>query len=139
MNKVELIGRLGFDAKQSFTRTGKLALNFSLAVDDSKKTDKGWERVGTNWINVTYFCNPEDGAPALKKGALVYVFGKLQVRQFTDRDGVKKYATSVLAKEIDIKSSARQKKASQGEVCENSTASKAQVQSEFDDYSDIGF
>lgn len=100
VNKITLIGRLGRDPQvKEFSDTNKIA-EFTLATDDGyfdKKTNN-WV-ASTDWHNIRLpFKSLADRAEKqLKKGSLVYVEGKVKTRDYTDKDGNKRYITEVVA------------------------------------------
>lgn len=100
LNKVMLIGNLGRDAETRFTPNNLSVSNFSIAVTRSYKgKDDQWQNE-TTWINVVAFDLSDYYKSALRKGKKIYVEGRLSIREYTDRDGIKKYFTEVIAEKI---------------------------------------
>ena len=99
LNKVTLIGNLGKDPEvRSFDNGGKIA-NFSIATSESwKDKNSGEKKERTEWHNVTVNSDGLVGVVEryLKKGAKVYVEGKLQTRKWQDKDGNDRYTTEVV-------------------------------------------
>ncbi len=102
-NKVQLIGNLGADPEmKTFGEKGKLA-KFSLATNESFKNSKGEKVKETQWHNLICW-----GATAgfaekyLKKGIEVAVEGKLVNRNYTGKDGLKRYVTEVEVNDVLI-------------------------------------
>lgn len=96
LNKIVLIGRLTKDADLRFTNSGTAVASFALAVDsgygDNKRTD---------FINVVVWGKQgENCSQYLSKGKLAAVDGRLQIRQYDDKDGNKRYATEVVANQV---------------------------------------
>lgn len=101
INKVIIVGRLGKDPEVRYTQSNETVANFSVACSE-KWTDKsGQKQERTEWIKVVAWKKlAEICGKYLKKGFLVYVEGKLQTRQWQDKDGSTKYTTEVQAYEV---------------------------------------
>lgn len=99
LNKVTLIGRLGRDPEVRRTGAGDPVVSFSMATSESWKDKATGERKErTDWANVVIF-NEKLGEVAeryLKKGSQCYLVGKLQTREYTDRDGNQRKVTEVV-------------------------------------------
>ena len=97
VNKVFLIGNLGRDPEVRYTQTGTAVANFTLATTDKwrdKASDEPKER--TEWHRVVVWGKQAEIAGEwLRKGRQVYVEGSLQTREWTDRDGNKRYTTEI--------------------------------------------
>lgn len=97
LNKVQLIGHLGADPESRFTTSGSAVTNFTLATNESWRTDDGETKEKTEWHRVVVFGKrAETVAEYMKKGQLVYVEGRLQTRSWEDKDKVKRYTTEIL-------------------------------------------
>ena len=98
LNKALLIGRLGRDPEIRYTNSGSAVANFSIATSESWKDKSGNKQEHTEWHNIVAW-----GALAsfsenyLSKGKLVYVEGKLQTSDWTDKNNVKHYKTEINA------------------------------------------
>jgi len=97
VNKVILIGRLGKDPEVRYTGGGAAVANFSLATDESYKDKSGEKQKKTEWHNLVVWGKSVEGfvQPYLHKGDLVYIEGKLQTREWTDKEGQKRYTTEI--------------------------------------------
>ena len=99
LNKVELIGNIGKDPEiRSFQNGGRVA-NFTLATSESWKDKASGERKEhTEWHRVTVTSEGLVGIceKYLKKGAKIYVAGKLETRKWTDKEGNEKFTTEVV-------------------------------------------
>jgi single-strand DNA-binding protein len=96
LNKVQLIGNLGKDAETSFTTSNLAVTKFSVATTRGKKTKDGnWENE-TTWHNIVAFGLNDFIKDQLKRGAKVYVEGRLDYQQY-EKDGQTKYYTSIIA------------------------------------------
>ncbi len=103
VNKVILIGNLGRDPELKYLEGNVARVNFSLATSDSYK-DKNGNRVDqTEWHNIVMWRGLAESAEKyLKKGTQVYVEGKLQTRQWTDKEGQKRSTTEIVAESYVI-------------------------------------
>ncbi len=101
LNKVQIIGNLGRDPELRYTPTGKPVANFTVAVSRVGR-DAGGERTEeTEWFRINAWDKlAETCAQYLKKGAKVYVEGRLQTRKYSDRDGVERTSVEVVANEL---------------------------------------
>ncbi len=97
VNKVILVGHLGGDPESRFTPGGTAVATFSIATNESRKNSEGnWED-HTEWHRCVMFGkSAELAGELLKKGQLVYTEGKLQTRNWEDKDGIKRYTTEVV-------------------------------------------
>lgn len=98
LNMWQGIGRLGKDVEIRFTATGDAVANFSLACGWKSK-----EKEGTEWVNITVFGKlAEICGKYLKKGSQVYIAGSLKTEKYTDKNGVEKYSTKVMAEKMQM-------------------------------------
>lgn len=96
VNKVTLIGRLGKDPEVRTLDSGTNIAKFSIATDESYKDKNGDWQTQTEWHNVILWRGLAERAEAnLRKGALVYVEGKLTNRSWQDDQGNTNYITEV--------------------------------------------
>ena len=97
VNKVILVGNLGKDPEVKYLDSGIAVANFSLATTENYKNKEG-ERVSqTEWHNVVLWRGLAEVAEKyLKKGASVYVEGKIKTRKWEDKAGVIRYSTEIL-------------------------------------------
>jgi single-strand DNA-binding protein len=100
LNRIMLIGNLGKDCETRFT-TGNLSItNFTLATTYSYKDKNGNWKDETTWHNVVSFGLSDYMKENLKKGKKFYVEGRLTKRDYTDKDGNKKYFTEVVSERL---------------------------------------
>ena len=100
VNKVTLIGNLGRDAETKFTPSGVARTTFSVATTRRWKDQAtGDWKDETDWHNIVLW-RLENLTPYLLKGKQVYIEGRIQTRNYEDKDGKKMYATDVVAEEI---------------------------------------
>ena len=99
LNKVFLVGRLGKDPEIRFSGEGNAIANFSIATNETWKNKEGNQQEKTDWHNIVVFGASAEKyiQPYVKKGTLVSVEGKLQTRDWEDKDGNKRYTTEVVA------------------------------------------
>lgn len=97
LNKIMLIGNLGADAETRYTTNNVAVTSFSLATTHSYKGKDGNWVNETTWHNVVAFSLPDFYVENLKKGRKFYIEGRLSKRDYTDKDGIKRYMTEVLA------------------------------------------
>ncbi len=104
VNKVTLLGRLGTDPELRYTPNGSAVCNFSLATSEywtdknsgqrNEKTE--WHRIVV-WGKQAELCNQY-----LSKGRQAYFEGKLQTRQWEDKDGNKRYTTEIVCNQVQF-------------------------------------
>jgi len=97
VNKVVLVGHLGGDPETRYTPSGAAVANFNMATNESWRDANGELQDKTEWHRCVMFGkSAELAGELLKKGQLVYLEGKLQTRNWEDKDGVKRYTTEVV-------------------------------------------
>lgn len=102
INKAILIGNLGADPEVRYTQTGTAVANFNLATTESWTKD-GNKEEKTEWHRVVAFGRlGEICGEYLSKGSKVYIEGRIQTRQWDDKDGNKRYTTEIVAREMKI-------------------------------------
>lgn len=103
INKVILIGNLGRDPEARSTQGGKTVANFSIACSESWVDQKGEKHDRTEWVNIVAWGKlGELCGQYLRKGSQVYIEGKLQTREWADKEGQKRYTTEVNAQDIQF-------------------------------------
>ena len=101
VNKCILIGNLGRDAEIRNTGGGTVIANLRLATTDRRKAQDGTWEDHTEWHAVVAFGKTAEIMEKYgKKGKMLYVEGRLQTREYTDKDGNKRWSTEVVANEI---------------------------------------
>jgi single-strand DNA-binding protein len=100
-NKVQLIGNLGNNPEVKTFEGGKKIASFSVATNESYRNAKGEKVTETQWHRVVAWGKVAEIAEKyLTKGKEVALEGKLVNRNYTDKDGVKKYITEVQVSEL---------------------------------------
>ena len=104
INKVILIGNLGRDPEVRYTPSGAAVCNVTLATSRNWKDKTSGEKVEeTEWHRVVFYDRlAEIAGEYLKKGRPVYVEGRLKTRKWTDKDGVEKYTTEIVADQMQL-------------------------------------
>ncbi len=104
VNKVILIGNLGRDPEVRYMPSGSAVCNIALATSRNwKNKDTGERQEETEWHRVVFFDRlAEIAGEYLKKGRPVYVEGHLKTRKWTDKDGVDKYSTEIVAEQMQL-------------------------------------
>ena len=104
VNKVILIGNLGADPETRYTTSGSAITTIRLATSESwkdKQTGEMQER--TEWHRVKFFGRlAEIANEYLKKGRQVYVEGSIRTDKYTDKEGVEKFSTEIIANEMHL-------------------------------------
>lgn len=103
VNKAILVGNLGRDPELRYTQNGQAVVNFTLATSENW-TDKSGERVErTEWHRIVVWGKTgEMCAQYLSKGRTVYVEGRIQTREWEDKDGNKRYTTEINAQTVNF-------------------------------------
>jgi single-strand DNA-binding protein len=100
LNKVLLIGNLGVDPELKYTQGGQAVLRIRLATTE-RFAQQGERKERTEWHTVIVWGNRAEAlSKYLHKGKTIYVEGRLQTRQWEDKDGGKRSATEVVANQI---------------------------------------
>jgi single-strand DNA-binding protein len=101
LNKCMIIGNLGRDPEMRYTPNGQAVTQFTVAVNRNFKGASGEWQEETEWFRVVAW-GPlaERTAEYLRKGRKVYVEGRLQTRQWEDREGQKRYTTELIAQTV---------------------------------------
>lgn len=104
VNKVFIVGNLGADPEINMLPSGDTVMNFRVATS-MRWNDKatGEKKEETEWHRITVFGRTAEAlAQYLKKGRQVHVEGRLRTRKYTDKDGVERYATEIVANTIQM-------------------------------------
>jgi len=100
-NKIILVGHLGRDPELRYTPQGDAVCDFSMATNDRKKDKSGEFQDVTTWFKVTLWRRmAENASKYLTKGSSVYIEGRLQIEEWTDRDNNKRYSLVVQASDM---------------------------------------
>jgi single-strand DNA-binding protein len=104
LNRVQLIGNLGRDPEPRYTPNGTAVCTVSLATSSARNDKQSGERIeDTEWHRVVFYGKlAEVVGEHMRKGRSMYLEGRLQTRKWTDRDGVERYATEIVANEMQM-------------------------------------
>ena len=98
VNKVMLVGRLGRDPETRFTGGGQAVANFSVATDETYKDRNGERQKRTEWHKIVVWGKQAEIAQQyLKKGSLVFIEGRIQSREWQDKEGQKRTSFEIVA------------------------------------------
>jgi single-strand DNA-binding protein len=98
VNKVILVGRLGRDPETRYTGGGQAVANFSVATDESYKDRNGERQKRTEWHKIVVWGKQAEIAQQyLKKGSLVFIEGRIQSREWQDKEGQKRTSFEIVA------------------------------------------
>lgn len=104
VNKVIIVGNLGADPETRYTTNGGAICNLRIATSEQwkdKQTGENQER--TEWHRVVLFGKlGEIAGEYLKKGRQVYIEGSLRTNKYTDKEGIERYSTDIVANEMQM-------------------------------------
>lgn len=104
VNKAIIIGNLGRDPEVRYLPSGDAIANIAVATS-YQHTDRntGEKRETTEWHRISFFGKlAEIVGQYMKKGSSIYVEGRLQTRKYTDKDGIERYATDIIAENMQM-------------------------------------
>ena len=104
VNKVILVGNLGKDPEVRYSPNGGAVANITIATSESwKDKTSGEKQEKTEWHRVVFFGRlAEIAGEYLKKGAQIYIEGRLQTRKWQDKEGKDRYTTEIVANEMQM-------------------------------------
>jgi len=103
VNKVILVGNLGNDPDTRYTQGGMAVTRISLATTTVRKDRDGNTQERTEWHRVVFFGKlAEIANQYLRKGQSVYVEGAIRYDKYTNKDGIEKYSTDIVADEMQM-------------------------------------
>ncbi|TMA27945.1 MAG: single-stranded DNA-binding protein [Deltaproteobacteria bacterium] len=101
VNKVILIGNLGKDPEVRYTPGGQAVANFTIATNEAWTDKQGQKQERTEWHRIVVWGKTaENCGEYLSKGRQVYIEGRLQTREWTNKEGAKQYTTEVVANQV---------------------------------------
>jgi single-strand DNA-binding protein len=129
VNKVILVGRLGKDPETRYMTNGEAVTNATLATSENWKDKSGEKQEKTEWHNLVFYRRlAEVAGEYLKKGAQVYIEGKIQTRKYQTKEGQERYTTEIIVNEMQMLGS-KSGGAGSFEVVENQSSSSAPARS----------
>lgn len=103
VNKVIIIGNLGQNPEKRITGTGQSVTTFSVATNERWLDKGGQKQERTEWHRIVVWGTQGDNcAQYLSKGRPVYVEGRLQTREWNDKDGNKRHTTEIVAQKVQF-------------------------------------
>ena len=103
LNKAILVGNLGADPELKFTQGGQAVLKLRIATTESYLDRNGERKERTDWHTVIVWGKRAEALnKILAKGRTVWVEGSIQTRSWEDKDGGKRYATEINARDIGL-------------------------------------
>jgi len=103
VNKVIVLGFVGKDPDVFYTKTGAAITSLSVATKESWKDKDGEKQEKTEWHRIKFFGKlAEIAGEYVKKGSQLYVEGALQTEKYTDKDGVEKFTTVIVGKDLQL-------------------------------------
>jgi len=105
-NKVQLIGRLGQDPDIKTLESGKKVAHFTMATNENFKSADGTKTEETTWHSIVAWNGlAELASKYLKKGREVCIEGRISYRSYTDKNGMPKSVTEIVASDLVLLSS----------------------------------
>ncbi|MBS1271169.1 MAG: Single-stranded DNA-binding protein [Candidatus Marinimicrobia bacterium] len=102
-NRVILVGNVGQKPEVRYTSSGAAVANLSVATNEFWKDNDGNRQERTEWHRiVTWRGQAEFCEQYVDKGTMLYIEGRLQTRDWEDKNGVKRYTTEVVAETITL-------------------------------------
>jgi len=103
VNKVILIGHLGKDHETRYMSNGEAVTNIALATTEVWKDNSGEKQQKTEWHKITFYRKlAEVVGEYCKKGKSIYVEGRLETRKWTDKQGIDRYTTEIIATDMKM-------------------------------------
>lgn len=104
VNKAIILGRLGKDPEVRYMADGSAVANVSIATSYKwKDKASGEKREETEWHRVSFFGRiAEIAGQYLTKGSMAYVEGRLRTRKWTDKEGVERFTTEIVAETLQL-------------------------------------
>lgn len=110
MNKAMVIGNVGNDVQVRYTRNETPVATFSVAsterwkdADGNRQEHTEWHRI-VAWVNLADICSKH-----LAKGDKVFIEGKLRTRKWEDQEGITRYTTEIVAREMEMLGSRKER------------------------------
>lgn len=129
VNKVILLGNLGRDPEVRHLDNGRAVANFSIATSETYKNKQGEKVTNTEWHNLVLWTPlAEIAEKYLKKGNQVYIEGKLTSRSYEDKDGVTKYITEVVGRDMTLLGGPRQEESAPSTPTSNEQVAQPAVE-----------
>jgi single-strand DNA-binding protein len=109
VNKVILVGRLGRDPELRYTPKGQAVANFTVATNEVWRNQDGERQERTEWHRIVVWGKTAEFCQNyVTKGRQIYIEGRLQTREWEDREGHKRWTTEIVAQNIQLLGSRRE-------------------------------
>lgn len=103
VNKVILIGRVGKDPETRYLSNGDAVTNITVATSENWKDKNGEKQEKTEWHQICFYRKlAEIVGEYVKKGGQIFIEGKLETRKYTDKNGIERYTTQIVADEMKM-------------------------------------
>jgi single-strand DNA-binding protein len=103
VNKAILIGNLGADPELRYTPSGSAVASFNIATTEKWKGKDGQLQERTDWHRIVLWERQAEIAKEyLRKGSPVYIEGRIQTRNYEDKDGIKRYVTEIIGQRMQL-------------------------------------
>jgi single-strand DNA-binding protein len=140
LNQCNFIGRLGKDVETRYMTSGDAIASFSIAISSQWKDKNGEKQDSTEWVNVSVFGKlAEICGKYLEKGSQVFVSGRIKTDKYTDKEGIERYSTKIIADKIQMLGGKPKGEQSENKPLEDQSARKPSVPSFEDMDDDIPF
>lgn len=101
LNRAQIIGHLGRDPESRYLPDGTLTVQLAVATTEKWKDKAGNRQEATTWHRCVVWARlAEIAAEYLRKGALVYVEGRIDHRKWTDKEGQERYTTEIRVEQL---------------------------------------
>ena len=111
VNIVHIIGNVGNDPETKTLSNGDLVANFSVATSETWKDKQGQQQEKTQWHKMVAYRKLAEIVEAyVRKGSSLYIEGRIEYSTYTDKNGIEKYSTQIVAnalRMLDKKSEAK--------------------------------
>lgn len=129
VNKAILIGNLGKDPEIRYMPNGDQVAQISIATTEKWKDKNGEKHEKTEWHRVTFYRKlAEIAGEYLRKGQSVFIEGRLETRKWTDKDGIERYTTEIIASDMKMLSNKQ-----------NANSNESDLTQQRSDNTDTGF
>ena len=138
VNKVIILGNVGKDPEVRHMQNGDSVVSVSVATSEYwKDKNSGESKENTEWHRVTFYRKlAEVAANYLRKGSSVYIEGRLETKKWTDKSGVERYTTGIVASEMKMLGKAPEAGERQAAPEQHTRPVKAQSAHGFEDMDD---
>ncbi len=103
VNRAIIVGNLGKDPEVRYTAGGSPVTNFTVATNDRWTDKSGQPQERTEWHRIVVWGKQaESCGQYLKKGRSVYIEGRIQTREWTNKEGQKQYTTEIVASQVQF-------------------------------------